>query len=96
MLHHILVKWKETPADPDALLGEIQALFEGALTIPGVHQVNVVPNVVNRPNRYDLLIRLRMDTDALSAYDACEAHHLWKERYGARIAQKAIFDCEEA
>lgn len=95
MLHHILVKWKEAPADPQALRGEIQALFEGALTIPGVHQVEVLPNVVNRPNRYDLLIRLRMSPDALTAYDACEAHHLWKERYGERIALKAIFDCDE-
>lgn len=96
MLHHILVKWKETPADAEALRGEIQALFEGTLTIPGIHQVEVLPNVVNRPNRYDLLIRLRMDMEALSAYDESEPHRLWKERYGARIAQKAIFDCKEA
>lgn len=96
MLHHILVKWKEAPADAEALRREIQALFEGTLTIPGIHQVDVLPNVVNRPNRYDLLIRLRMDMESLSVYDESEPHRLWKERYSARIAQKAIFDCEEA
>ncbi|MGN1020112.1 MAG: hypothetical protein ACI4O7_07035 [Aristaeellaceae bacterium] len=94
MLHHILVKWKEKPADPAALNGEIEALFREALAIPGVHAVEVIPNVVDRPNRYDLLIRLTMDVSALTVYDASDAHHLWKERYGALIAQKAIFDCD--
>ncbi|MGN0970307.1 MAG: hypothetical protein ACI4OY_00005 [Aristaeellaceae bacterium] len=94
MLHHILVKWKEKPADPAALNREIEALFRQALTIPGVHRVDVIPNVVDRPNRYDLLIRLTMDPPALPAYDASEAHHRWKELYGPLIEQKAIFDCD--
>lgn len=94
MLHHILVKWKEKPADPAALNGEIEALFRQALAIPGIHGVEVIPNVVDRPNRYDLLIRLTMDAPALTAYDASEAHHRWKELYGPLIAQKAIFDCD--
>ena len=54
----------------------------------------MIPNVVDRPNRYDLMIRLTMDTPALTAYDASEAHHRWKELYGPLIAQKAIFDCD--
>lgn len=94
MLHHILVKWKEKPTDPAALNGEIEALFRQALTIPGVHGLEVIPNVVDRPNRYDLLIRLTMDAPALTAYDASEAHRRWKELYGPLIAQKAIFDCD--
>ena len=94
MLHHILVKWKEKPADPAALNGEIEALFRQALSIPGVQGVEVIPNVVDRPNRYDLMFRLTMDTPALTAYDASEAHHRWKELYGPLIAQKAIFDCD--
>ena len=94
MLHHILVKWKEKPADPAALNGEIEALFRQALVIPGVHGVEVIPNVVDRPNRYDLLIRLTMDASALSAYDASEPHHRWKAIYGPLIDQKAIFDCD--
>ena len=90
MLHHILVKWKEKPADPAALNGEIEALFRQALSIPGVQGVEVIPNVVDRPNRYDLMIRLTMDTPALTAYVASEAQHRWKELYGPLIAQKAI------
>lgn len=94
MLHHILVKWKERPADPSALHEQIQALFNQTLTLPGVHGVELIPNVVDRPNRYDLLIRIDMDMDALPVYDACEAHHCWKEQYGPLIEKKAIFDCE--
>ena len=51
-------------------------------------------NVINRPNRYDLLIELTMTPDMLPAYDASEPHHRWKETFGARIQQKAIFDYE--
>ena len=59
-----------------------------------VHGVEVIPNVIDRPNRYDLLIRIAMDESALPLYDACDAHHRWKDEYGALIEKKAIFDCE--
>ena len=88
MLHHILVKWKERPADTAARIREVEAVFRGA------HEVRVVPNVIDRPNRYDLMIVLTMDRAALPAYDACEAHHQWKQRYGELIEKKAIFDCD--
>lgn len=94
MLHHILVKWKEKPADPVALNADIAALFRETLTIPGVHGVEVIPNVVDRPNRYDVLIRISMDEAVLPVYDSCEAHHRWKDDYGHLIDKKAIFDCD--
>ena len=50
--------------------------------------------MVDRPNRYDLLILLCMEKGALEAYDGSEAHHRWKEVYGGMIEKKAIFDCE--
>ena len=92
MRHHILVKWDTTQPRPD--LRAIDQLFQQTLEIPGIHSVSLHPNVVARPNRYDLLILLCMERDALAAYDASEAHARWKAEYGARIAQKAIFDCE--
>ncbi len=95
MLHHILVKWNDTVADKAALLPEIEALFQGVLTVPGVHGITLHPNVIDRPNRYDLLIRIRMEESALPAYDGCEAHHRWKDEYAASIEKKAIFDCDE-
>lgn len=94
MRHHILVKWNDQAPDHERLREEIAALFQGALAVPGIHQVNVMPNVVGRPNRYDLLILLTMEKDALPAYDACDVHHAFKDTYGDYMAAKAIFDCD--
>ena len=93
MLHHILVKWTEEVTDKAALAAEVEALFRGVLTVDGVHGVTVHPNVIDRPNRYDLLICIDMDQSALPAYDACPTHHHWKDAYGHLVASKAIFDC---
>ena len=93
MLHHILVKWTAEVTDKPALAAEVEALFRGVLTVDGVHGVTVHPNVIDRPNRYDLLICIDMDQAALPAYDACPTHHQWKDAYGHLVANKAIFDC---
>lgn len=94
MLHHILVKWKERPADPAARCREVEAVFQPCLSIPGVHRVEVIPNVIDRPNRYDMLIRITLDEASLPLYDDCDAHHRWKDEYGSLIEKKAIFDCD--
>ena len=94
MKHHILVKWNEKVTDKQALLPEIEALFQGTLAVPGVRGVSLHPNVIDRPNRYDLLILIDMEIAARPAYDACDAHHAWKDGYGHLIEKKAIFDCE--
>lgn len=94
MLHHILVKWNDTVTDKAALAQEVCALFADAAKLPGVRGCQVRPNVVDRPNRYDLMIVVDMDREALPGWDACALHHAWKDGYGARIAQKAIFDCD--
>lgn len=94
MQHHILVKWTDEVADKPALAAEVEALFQGVLSVEGVHGVTVHPNVIARPNRYDLLIRIHMDEQALPAYDDCPTHHHWKDEYGHLVAKKAIFDCE--
>lgn len=92
MRHHILIKWTDNAPHPD--LASIRALFLQTLQIPGVHDVSLHPNVIERPNRYDLMIVISMEKEALAAYDASEAHHRWKEAYSSCIASKAIFDCE--
>ena len=93
MRHFIIVKWN----DPDAMkpaVPAIEALFRETLAIPGIRSVDVYPSCSDRANRYDLMIEIGMDAEALPAYDASAPHHAWKERYGGAIAQKAIFDCE--
>jgi len=94
MKHHIIVKYTDAVADKAALLERIKALYAGAAQIPGVHGVEFKENCVARENRYDLMIVLDMDADALAAWDASAVHHAWKDEYGHLVAKKAIFDCE--
>ena len=52
------------------------------------------PCCVDRANRYDLMIVLDMDKDALPNWDASDIHHRWKDEYGGLLEKKAIFDYE--
>ncbi len=94
MKHHIIVKFTEG-TDVNALLAPVEAIFKETLSIPGVHGLELKTSCINRPNRYDLMIVLDMDPEALPAYDASEPHHRWKTEYGSVVEKKAIFDCED-
>lgn len=94
MRHHIIVKYTDQVTDKPALDREITALFAQAAEIPGVHGADVCSNVIDRANRYDLMIVVRMERDALPAWDASDLHHRWKAQYGHLVAAKTIFDCE--
>ena len=93
MRHFIIVKWNDKEA-MKAKTAQIDALFQKTTEIPGVHAVEIHPSCSDRANRYDLMIEITMDEEALPAYDACEPHHTWKAQYGGEIAHKVIFDCE--
>ncbi len=96
MKHDILVKYipEITKERKAALIPEIAALFKRTTEIPGIHGVKLYPNVVERPNRYDLLIEIDMDREALEAYDDSVWHKQWKGKYGSLLEKKAIFDHE--
>ena len=94
MKHCILAKWNETVTDKAALLAQVRALYTAADDIPGVHSVTVHPCCIDRPNRYNLMIVLDMDREALPNWDASNIHHRWKDEYGGLLEQKAIFDYE--
>lgn len=94
MKHHIIVKYTEEVADKSALLEQIRALYADAAQIPGVHGVSLLENCIARENRYDLMIVLDMDRDALANWDSSEIHLAWKRDFGHLVAKKAIFDCE--
>lgn len=93
MKHFIIVKWNDA-AKMKSQTEAIETLFKKTLVIPGIDAVEIHPSCSDRANRYDLMIEIRMDPDALPVYDDCEPHHLWKEQYGGEIAHKVIFDCE--
>ena len=94
MKHDILIKYKpEISKERKAeLIPEIGELFSHTTVIPGIHGVKLYPNVVDRENRYDLLIEIDMEREALEAYDSSVWHRQWKEQYGDLLADKAIFD----
>lgn len=96
MKHDILVKYKPEISKERKieLIPEITELFGHLTEIEGIHGVQVYPNVVERENRYDLLIEIDMDRKALEVYDASVWHHQWKDRYSALLEKKAIFDHE--
>ena len=94
MKHYIIAKLCDSSMR-DSLVEPVQALFDGLLTMPGIHSVQVKANCVDRPNRYDLMIIIDMDRSALEAYDASEPHNEWKKTYGSLLKEKTIFDSEE-
>ena len=73
MLHHIIVKWKET-VQKEEIAKKVRELYEDATNIAGVHEVILKDNVTPRDNRYDLMIALDMDEDALVTWDNSELH----------------------
>ncbi len=94
MKHHILVKFTEG-TDYRALAEPIRGIFAQTLSIPGVRAAEIRLSNSDRPNRYDMMIVMDMDKEALGAYDVSEPHLRWKAEYGDRIAKKAIFDCDD-
>lgn len=93
MTHYIICKFKEKITAEQ--LADIREIFARTTEIEGIRSVSVKRNVVDRSNRADLMIAIVMDGNALPVYDGSEAHKLWKERYGALIAEKTIFDGED-
>ena len=98
MKHCILIKYMPSVTGREALEPAIRTLFEGLVNGPeavrGVHGVDVIANTVDRGNRFDLLIRIDMERNALSDYDESPIHRRWKTEYGPLLEKKAIFDYE--
>ena len=94
MKHYIIVKFTEG-TDVRALAGPVRGIFEETLKIPGIHDLAIRTSNSDGANRYDLMIILDMEKEALAAYDVSEPHLRWKKEYGDRIEKKAIFDCDE-
>lgn len=94
MKHYIIVKFTEG-TDVAALTEPVRSIFAETLAIPGIRGLEIKRSCSDRPNRYDLMIILDMEPEALAAYDVSEPHLRWKSEYGDCVAKKAIFDCED-
>ena len=95
MKHCILVKWNALVDNKNEIAKEVKSLFLELSTIKGIRDIRIHQNVIDRANRYDLMILIEMDKKILPIYDESEPHHEWKEKYGKFVENKAIFDFEE-
>ena len=93
MKHYIIVKFSETVKEKEALYPEIEVLFKKAEKIEGIHQVSFYPSVIDLPNRYDFMILIELEREALAVFDASDIHSDWKAKYGSLLTAKTIFDC---
>ena len=95
MKHYILVKWNELVTDKVAIIEDAKKVFSKCLKVEGIRAIEFLPNIVDKPNRYDLLIRIDMDKESLEDYIHSEGHIEWKENYTKFIQSKAIFDSND-
>lgn len=95
MKHCILVKWIPEIKNKKELLPDIHSIFDKLLILDGIYNVKIYENIVDRSNRFDLLICIEMEKSVLPIYDESEPHRLWKEKYGKFVEKKAVFDFEE-
>ena len=94
MKHYIISKFKPG-FDLNASLADIKSIFNKLTQIEGIHAVEYKLNCISRDNRYNLMIIIDMEKEALSLYDSSVPHKEWKEKYGSLLESKAIFDSEE-
>lgn len=94
MKHHIIIKYNALVTDKQAMQTEIEGFFAPATKIEGIHGISFYPNCIPVENRFDLMIVLEMEKEALQNWNTSALHVQWKEQYGRYILSKAIFDCE--
>jgi len=97
MNHVMVAKFKSEISKEEIakMFPDIQAIYNNAKSIPGVHDVIYHTNCIDRPNRYDISVNIVMDKEALPLWDACEWHKQWKTGYGDMLESKCIFDFED-
>ena len=96
MKHYIIAKFKPeiTREQQTEMLPDISELFGHLIWMKGIRNVDVCLNCVDRDNRYDVMIEIEMEKEALESYDNCIWHKIWKEKYGKLLEKKTIFDRE--
>lgn len=97
MKHYIIAKFNKEVDKKDIpnMLVDIKAIYNEALTIEGIHNIEFKLNCTQKDNRFDLMIILDMDKEALDKWAKCAPHLLWKEKYTKYLESKTIFDSED-
>ncbi|NLB91288.1 MAG: hypothetical protein GX786_08750 [Clostridiales bacterium] len=93
MNHYIIVKYLPHITRKEEMYHEIVSLFKEALQLEGIKKVEVYQASVVSDIRYDLMIHMVMEKEALPIFDHSWIHHEWKKNYAQYISHKVIFDC---
>ena len=93
MEHYIIVKFNSTFNYLERIK-EIKDLFNEALKISGVKQINIYTSNSKLDNRHDLMIKMILTSSALNEFDNSWIHAKWKNDYGKYVQSKTIFDCD--
>lgn len=92
MKHYIIIKFNDTIQNKAPMYERIEKLFKKAEEIKGIYHVSLTPNIIDLPNRYDLMIIMDMERSALPIFDASQIHSDWKKEYAEYLESKVIFD----
>lgn len=93
MKHYIIVKFNGN-VEKEKIINSIKELFQKAMHIKEVIEVDIYESNMDLPNRYDLMIKMNLSKKALEEFDNGKIHKEWKEKFGKYIINKTIFDCE--
>lgn len=93
MKHYIIVKFKNK-VNIGELVEPIKKLFNNALEIEGISNIEVYRTNTDLSNRYHLMIEMTLSEKALIEFDNSQIHKQWKTEYGNLIEDKTIFDCD--
>ena len=95
MKHCIIVKWNSLVTDKKLMAVNAKKVFEKLRSVPGIHEIKIYENVIERSNRFDLMICIEMDKEILHVYDESSPHVEWKQKFGKFVENKAVFDYED-
>lgn len=101
MTHYIIVKFNDDINEKrknilfrENIKNDIINIFSKLKTLSGIKEISVSENIIDRDNRFDVMIKIVMDKEVLTKYDESSAHKEWKSTFGKYIKSKVIFDEE--
>lgn len=93
MRHYIIIKFKDK-VNAREHLESIKSIFDKALSIDGVENIEIYASNSDETNRADLMIKMTLSHIALMDFEESDIHKQWKDEYRNLIDYKTIFDCE--
>ena len=91
MEHYMIIQFNKD-CDAKEMYESIKELFSGASQIEGVRKAEVFLSSAPLRQRYDMMIKVRMNKGSLASFENSELYRKWKEDYADRIRKLTVFD----